>query len=137
MDEVRIRVKLTNAVDEALARRGKLPTNEVRSYEADALIDTGAISSVIPPFVVQQLGLMAARKRSVEYADGRIEAVDVTEPVTVDINGRSTSEEAFVLGDEVLIGQTVLEKTDLLVDCANRRVIPNPAHPDEPVSKIK
>jgi clan AA aspartic protease len=136
MDEVRIRVKLTDAVDEALARRGKLPTNEVRSYEADALIDTGAISSVIPPFVVQQLGLMAARKRSVEYADGRIEAVDVTEPVTVDINGRSTSEEAFVLGDEVLIGQTVLEKTDLLVDCANGRVIPNPAHPDEPVSKI-
>ena len=137
MGEVRIRVKLTNAVDEALARRGKLPTNEVRSYEADALIDTGAISSVIPPFVVQQLGLMAARRRSVEYADGRTEAVDVTEPVTVDINGRSTSEEAFVLGDEVLIGQTVLEKTDLLVDCANRRVIPNPAHPDEPVSKIK
>jgi len=114
-----------------------LPIGEIRSYEADALIDTGAISSVIPPFVVQQLGLMAARKRSVEYADGRTEAVDVTEPVTVDINGRSTSEEAFVLGDEVLIGQTVLEKTDLLVDCANGRVIPNPAHPDEPVSKIK
>jgi clan AA aspartic protease len=137
MGEVRIRVKLTNAVDEALARRGKLPIGEIRSYEADALVDTGAISSVIPPFVFQQLGLMAARKRSVEYADGRTEAVDVTEPVTVDINGRSTSEEAFVLGDEVLIGQTVLEKTDLLVDCANGRVIPNPAHPDEPVSKIK
>ena len=51
--------------------------------------------------------------------------------------GRDTTEEAFVLGDEVLIGQTVLEKLDLLADCANLRVIPNPAHPDQPVNKIR
>jgi hypothetical protein len=25
----------------------------------------------------------------------------------------------------------------LLVDCANRRLLPNPAHPDQPVSKVK
>ena len=35
------------------------------------------------------------------------------------------------------IGQTVLEKTDLLIDCARNRVIPNPAHPDQPVTKVK
>jgi hypothetical protein len=38
---------------------------------------------------------------------------------------------------EVLIGQTVLEKLDLLADSANRRLVPNPAHPDQPVSKVK
>ena len=43
----------------------------------------------------------------------------------------------MVLGDEVLIGQTVLEKLDLLPDCTNHRLIPNPAHPDQPVSKVK
>ncbi len=43
----------------------------------------------------------------------------------------------MVLGDEVLIGQTVLEKLDLLVDCRNQRVVPNPAHPDQPVTKVK
>jgi hypothetical protein len=26
---------------------------------------------------------------------------------------------------------------DLQVDCTNHRVIPNPAHPDQPVIKIK
>jgi len=26
---------------------------------------------------------------------------------------------------------------DLLVDPINRRVIPNPAHPDQPISKVK
>jgi hypothetical protein len=37
------------------------------------------------------------------------------------------------MGDTVVIGQTVLESTDLLVDCLNLRVIPNPKHPDGPV----
>jgi hypothetical protein len=46
-------------------------------------------------------------------------------------------EEALVRGDEVSIGQTVLEKLDLLADCANRRLVANPAHPDRPVSKVK
>ena len=41
------------------------------------------------------------------------------------------------LGDEVIIGQTVLEKLDLFVDCIHQRVVPNPAHPDQPVSKVK
>ena len=51
--------------------------------------------------------------------------------------GPDTVEEALVLGDEVLIGQTVLEKLDMLVDCVNQRLVPNPAHPDQPVTKVK
>ena len=43
----------------------------------------------------------------------------------------------MILGDEVLIGQTVLDKLDLQVDCANHRLVPNPAHPDQPVTKAK
>jgi hypothetical protein len=79
MGEVRVAVKLTNALDEALARRGQLAAAQVRVYETQAL----------------------------------------------------------VLGDEVLIGQTVLGKLDLLVDCATQQLVPNPAHPDQPVSKVK
>ena len=40
-----------------------------------------------------------------------------------------------LLGDEVLIGQTVLEKMDLLVDCARQRLVP--AHPEGPINKLK
>ena len=53
------------------------------------------------------------------------------------IMARHTNEEALVLGDEVIIGQTILEKMDLLVDCRERRLLPNPAHPDQPVLKVK
>jgi len=137
MGEVRAKATITNAVDEALARRGQIPSNEIRRYEADALVDTGAVRSVIPSYVAQRLGLASRGQRVVEYADGRKEAVDVTEPIVISILERDTLEEALVLGDEVLIGQTVLEKLDIIVDCNTRRVMPNPAHPDQPVTKVK
>jgi clan AA aspartic protease len=137
MGEIRTRVRLVNAVDEELARTGRLPAMQVRVYEAEALVDTGAVRSVLPVHVLQKLGVSVRGQRLAEYADGRQEAVGVTGPVIFEILGRDTLEEALVLGEEVLIGQTVLEKLDLLADCANRRLIPNPAHPDQPVSKVK
>lgn len=137
MGEVRSQVKLTNAIDEELARRKQIQPEDVRSYDADALVEAGAVSTILPVQVVQRLGLSIRGKRLAEYADGRQESVDLTGPVIIQIYGRDTVEEALVLGDEVLIGQTVLEKLDLLPDCTRQRLIPNPAHPDQPVSKVK
>lgn len=137
MGEVRVKVKLTNAIDEGLARRGKISEAEIRTYEADALIDTGAVSSVVPRNVMEQLGVLSIGTRVAEYADGRKDTVQLTEPITFNIIGRITSENAMVLGDEVIIGQTILEVIDMLVDCNNRKLIPNPAHPDQPVVKVK
>ena len=37
---------------------------------------------------------------------------------------------------EPATGQTVPEKMDLHVDCRERRPLPNPAHPDQPVLKV-
>src|SRR5207237_3617229 len=81
MGEVRVKVKLTNAADEALAEAGHLATERVRTITVDALVDTGAVRSVIPVSVKQQLGLKAAfqtKARKARYADGRTEEVEVT-----------------------------------------------------------
>jgi clan AA aspartic protease len=137
MGEVRVKAKLTNVVDAALARHGKIPAADIRTYEADALVDTGAIRTVIPQFVAKQLGVDLPEERVAEYADGRKEVVPLTDAVRIEIMGRNTIEACLVLGDEVLIGQTVLETTDLFVDCAGQRLVPNPAHPDQPVTKVK
>jgi len=137
MGEVRVKVKLTNAVDEALARRGQVRADQVRVYEAAALVDTGAVRSVVPAHVADRLGLAVRGQRVAEYAGGRQEIVGVTEPLIIDWEGRDTLEEALVHGDEVILGQTVLEKLDVLADCARQRLVPNPEHPDQPVSKIK
>jgi len=137
MGEVRTKAILINALDEALARRGQISSDQIRKYEADAIVDMGAVRSVLPAHVVQQLGLDIRGQRVAEFADGRKETVDVTESVVINIGGRDTLEEALVLGDEVLIGQTVLEKLDLLVNCYEQKLVPNPAHPDQPVTKVK
>ena len=86
---------------------------------------------------LSQQGRQVCRQEVAEYSDGRRDVVGLSEPIKVGIMGRDTVDEALVLGDEVLIGQTVLEKLDLLVDCTNRKLVPNPAHPDQPVSKVK
>ena len=137
MGEVRVKTRLTNAGEEFLARRGRLPKSEVRHFEADALVDTGAVSLIVPSFIVQKLGLELVGKKNAELANGNIGTLDVTEPIDVHIEGRTVTLEALMTGNEVLIGQMVLEATDMQVDCMNRRLIPNPAHPDQPVLKLK
>src|SRR5438552_2261528 len=132
MGEVRVQAALANATDETLARNGQLAASNIRTYTADALVDTGAVPNVIPAHVAQQLGLGIRGQRVTEYADGRKDTVPVTEPLLVNILGRDMVTDAVVLGDEVIIGQVVLEMLDLLVDPVNSRVIPNPAHPDQP-----
>jgi hypothetical protein len=130
-------VLLTNAVDDERARAGEIPAESVRTYEAEALINTGAVRSVGPVHVRERLGVGVRGQRVAEYADGRKDSVDVTGPIVFELLGRDTLEEALVLGDEVLIGQTVLEKLDLMADCQGRRLVPNPGHPDQPVTKVK
>jgi clan AA aspartic protease len=136
MGAVYIRVILTNAIDEALIRRGLLNPDLLRRCETDALIDTGAVRTVLPEAIVTQLGLNIRSQQMAQYANGSEELVGLTEPVIIEINGRETIEATLVAGNLVLIGQTVLETLDLLVDCKNQRLIPNPDHPNYPVLRI-
>ena len=57
MGEVRVTVRLTNRLDEVLVRRGLLTPEEVRTCEVVALVDTGAVRTVLPPDVAARLGL--------------------------------------------------------------------------------
>ena len=92
-------------------------------------MDTGAVKCVVPTAVMRQLGLTSVEKSPVKYPDGRVEFVEKTGPITVRIQGRQSNEDAYVLGDEILIGQTALESMDLRVDCLNQTLIQNPEHP--------
>ena len=137
MGDVSVRIKLTNAVDEGLAREGRLAEDKVRFVDVDAIVDTGAVRSAIPAEVLEELGLPLSSTQDAIYPDGRREEVSIAGPLIVDIMARRTMEDVLVLGDEVLVGQTILEKLDLLVDCRNQRLIPNPDHPDGAVTKIR
>ncbi len=137
MGEVRSKIKLTNSGDMHTLRRNLIKKEELRFVEPVGLVDTGAISLIIPQSIADKLGLMAISREVVEYADGRQEEVDMTEAIHIELMGRHAVAEAYVLGDEVLIGQIILELTDLHVDCTGQKLIPNPAHPDRPVAMVK
>src|SRR5205823_8523126 len=86
----------------------------------------GSVSPVLPSFVVQQLGLQTVGKRTAELGDSSVITVDVTESVGIDVSGRRVDLQALITGNEVIIGQMVLEVIDMQVDCMNQRLIPNP-----------
>ena len=136
MGAVHVRVRLTNATDMEMVRRGLLDPGQVHSCEVEALVDTGASRSVIPPDLAQELGLTIWSRSAATLADGSRLPVGMSGAICFEIDGRKTIEDAYVLGDQVLIGQTTLETTDLVVDCTRQKVIPNPAHPDGPVFRI-
>lgn len=137
MGAVRASVKLKNAVDEELVSRGLLAPHLLRELEVTGLVDTGAVSLVIPEDIAIQLGLRILGQRVAEFANGNQQAIGVTSAIKVEWENRATTDEALVVGNKVLIGQVILEKLDLLVDCKNQKLIPNPANPNYPVAMIK
>jgi predicted aspartyl protease len=136
MGEIREKVRLTNMADALGASGSRRGRKKVRSIQVECVVDTGAVMSVIPVHLVQKLGI-AIRTQRMAYADGRTESVGVTNPILFEMLGRDTVEEALVLGDEVLIGQTVLEKLDLLADCTGQRVTSHPDRPNQPVAVVR
>ena len=77
MGSVRIKVKLTNAIDEALVSRGMLNPNMLRVYETEALVDTGPVRTVLPMSIVHQLGLRIRGQQIAQYANGSEESIGV------------------------------------------------------------
>lgn len=134
---VHTQVTLTNAIDQGMVDRGVLAPQRLGQYQGQALVNTGAVMLVIPQKVAEHLGLRIRGQQIARFANGAEELVGVTEPIIVECEGRRTADEALVGGDEILIGQVILEKLDLLPDYQNQRLIPNPANPDYPVAIIK
>lgn len=137
MGEVRVDVKISNATDVVMARRGLITPEEIRTLTAEAVVDTGAVRSCIPVDLQEKLGLGTERHINAQMADGTTLIVEMTEPGYMEILDRLATESFLVLGSEILIGQTALESTDLLVDCNRRRVITNPDHPNSAVIRIR
>lgn len=137
MGEVRVKIKLTNASDVALARHGQIKPEDVRTMETEGIVDTDAVISTMSEDIFNQLGLVSVAEIDAWLADDNPVRVKQTEAVNIDIEGRFTSEDMYVLGSGVLIGQTLLERLDFLVDCRNQRIIPNPAHGNQRVLAIR
>jgi clan AA aspartic protease len=139
MGEVKVKVELENYGDREVASRGFLAADQVRSQRVEVIVDSGAMMLVLPQDLVEALGLRLLRKAIVTYADERKEERDIAGVVSVSVAGRKVETNCVVgpPGSEPLLGQIVLEEADLLIDCANQRLIPRPESPYLPTLKLK
>src|SRR5262249_52546130 len=83
-----------------------------------------------------RLGLMRLRRTDAQYADGRVEAVDLAEVMTIEMLGRQIEITPMVLGEHVLLGVMVLEGLDLLGDCHSNRLVHSQGTWDPPVFRV-
>lgn len=139
MGEVRVDVELENALDRELVVRGDLAAENLRSLKTRLLVDTGAVMLVLPQDEVEALGLREMGKAIVTYADERKEERPIAGVVGVRVGSRVASVNCIVgpPNSEPLLGQVVLEMMDLLVDCAEQKLIPRPESPFLPLLKVK
>ena len=139
MGEVKVEVELENAGDREVSRRGYLQEGQIRSVTVPILVDSGAVMPVLPQDLVETLGLSEVGKVIVTYADERKEERPVAGIVTVKVGNRLTSVNCVVgpPNSEPLLGQIVLEAMDLLVDCAQQKLVPRPESPFLPLLKVK
>jgi clan AA aspartic protease len=135
MGLVMTKLKLTNLVDLENARSGLIPPEAVRVQEVNAMVDTGAITLVLPADVVAALGLPKSHRERARLADGTVRELDIVTGLRIEILGRFMACDAYVtpVGSTPLIGQIPLEGLDLVVNPRSREITTNPAHPDGPL----
>lgn len=126
MGETRAKLKITNLFKQT-------------ALDVDALVDTGATFMCITEEMALQLGfdMTEVRQQLVTFADGTQHWKPKVAPLEIAFGNRTYVTEAIVLGNEALMGLLPLEAMDLLVDPVNRRLIPNPEHPNFPVASAK
>lgn len=139
MGEIKIKIELENSGERYMYMEKKIGENEIRKYEMEAIVDTGAVMLVLPQDVTEELALKITRSVVVTYADERKEERDVAGPVNIKIGKRFMITECIVgpPTSEALIGQVVLEELDLIADCQNQTLSPRPESPIYPSLKLK
>lgn len=135
MGRVVAKLKLENALDFWLAQQGQIAPEQVRTVEANGLVDTGATMLVIPKAIADQLGVPEVRRATVRYADQRVAEKPVVGPIRLTVCNRTALFEAVVEEqlNEPLIGQIVLESLDLVVNPRELTLMPNPRSPELPM----
>jgi predicted aspartyl protease len=133
MGKVLVTAKIENLGDLYNVKQGLLPDDQVRRIEvADAVIDTGATTLLLPKRMINALGLEPLRTRHSRGLGGEF-ILPVYGTVRLTIQGRDCPLDVGEIGDEypVLVGQIPLEALDWVVDTKGRRLIGNPDHGGE------
>ena len=121
-----MKIELANYVDVVRAESGDIPSDSIRRFDVDGVVDTGAAQLVLPASAVEALGLEEAWKAQVTCADGHTQRRPVVKNVWLRVCDRDSVFSAVVEPDRTtaLIGAIVMEALDLVVDCVTQQLLP-------------
>jgi predicted aspartyl protease len=129
MGKVTTTIIVTNLVDQIMADRGFIPTDEIRSVTLEnVLVDTGASRLCLPAEIIAQLGLTVAGEVEVKTALGA-RKVRVFKGLNLSVEGREGTFNCVELpeSEDPLLGLIPLEDLGLEPDLQNQRLrlLPN------------
>ncbi len=128
MGQVIATLTVSNRIDQVLAQRGFIPTEEVRfCILDDVIVDTGAILLCLPTAIISQLGLVQGGEASIETTAG-VKQGRIFRDVDLSISGRQGTFDCLELTEVpfALLGVTPMEVLGLEPDLKNRclRILP-------------
>ncbi len=137
MGLVHAEIKLINAGDLEVARRGFMNREEVRRMTVNALVDSDVYMMVVPEHVRLQLGLETVEYSEAEYASGAMESVPVVGPIVIKFANRRTVADAMVLGNQVLLGSIPMGAMDVVIHPRTQTLMVDPENPTMPKMIVK
>ncbi len=139
LGEIRAKVRLENYGDQVLFEAGQLAKKKIRFQVVEAVVDTGAVMTLLPQDLVESLGLKIFDKVIVQLANDQKIELDQAGALMLTVAGRSMVTDCLVgpPGCVPLIGQIVMERLDLIADSAKRTLTPRPESPFHPTLMLK
>ncbi len=128
MGEVRVKIRLTNFVDVRNAENQLISLDQIRTLDVDMVVDTGATMMILSEEIAENLGIQKEKEVFVRLADDSLQRHYKGRGILVEFGERDCVTDCIILerGVEPLLGQIPLEEMDLVVDCKNHQLIPNP-----------
>ena len=125
MGTVHAELKLRNEWDIALANKGIIKPEEIRSITVNAIVDTGAYSLMLDEETSKKLGLEKTGEQKVRIANGEQIPCPVTAPVEINWNDRQSVMRAITIPGlpKVLLGLLPLEEMDLIVHPSRHELV--------------
>ncbi len=133
MGKITTSLVITNRADQAIASRGLMPAEEVRSMVLnDVLVDTGATTLCLPPKAIAELGLELLKEVDVKTATG-ISKARIFRDATISLLGREGTFECLELpgGSDALLGVIPLETLGIELDLQKQQLKALPISPTQ------
>jgi predicted aspartyl protease len=124
MGQVIVTLTVTNRIDQVLAQRGFIPSEDIRTITLnDVLVDTGATLLCLPSAVISQLGLVLGGEASIETTAG-VQKGRIFRDVDLCIENRQGTFDCLELTEVsyALLGVIPMEVLGLEPDLKNRKL---------------